>query len=95
MKTKIFTLRDTVAEIYLPTFPMKTEGEAVRAMLNTANNPETQFHTSPEDFVLYEIGTFDDNIGEYSMYVDKKKHGSIEELQSIEKRRKEEKIELK
>jgi len=82
MITKIYTLRDQVAQFYLPTFPMKTEGEAIRAMLETAKNENTQFHNSPADFVLYEIATFDDNTGEYEMYLDKKRLGSIEELQA-------------
>lgn len=83
MKTKIYTLRDEVAQFYLPTFPMKTEGEAIRAMLTTAKNPETQFHSSPADFTLYEIGTFDDNSGQYEMYQDKKRLGSIQDLQAV------------
>ena len=95
MKKQVFSMRDSIAEIYLPPFMMRTIGEATRATLNSSKDPQTYLHQSPNDYVLYQIATFDDLTGEYEMLEDKKKIGSVAEMQAIANYEREDAVNLK
>lgn len=60
MKIKMFTVYDIKAQAYLPPFYMQSTGQAMRVFEDTANDKDHQFGKHPEDYVLYEVGTFDD-----------------------------------
>lgn len=60
MKIKIFTIYDIKAQSYLPPFYMQSTGQAMRAFEDTVNDETTQFSKHPEDFVIFEVGSFDD-----------------------------------
>lgn len=60
---RIFTIYDSKAEAYHQPFYSRTEGEAVRSCEQAANT-EGQFSTYAEDFILFEIGNFDEMTGE-------------------------------
>lgn len=60
MKHEIFTVYDIKTEAYLPPFYMPTKGAAIRAIMDTLDDPNHQFSKHPEDFTLFHIGTFDD-----------------------------------
>ena len=64
MKQKIFTVYDVQAKAHLQPFFLPTEGMAIRTFTDCVNNPEHQFCKHPEDFVLQEIGEFDEESGE-------------------------------
>lgn len=57
---KMYTVFDTKAEIYLPPIYYKATGEALRAFSDTVNSSDHAFHKHPEDYCLFEIGTYDD-----------------------------------
>lgn len=59
----MFGIKDLKAEAFLPIFPSSTVGMAKRVFMEHVNNPESQFNKYPEDFVLFEIGEFDDSTG--------------------------------
>lgn len=59
----IYTVYDSKAEVYLAPFFMRAKGEAIRAFVDMANDSKTQIGAHPEDFTLFEIGTFDDRTG--------------------------------
>lgn len=63
MYLQMFTVYDKKAAAYLQPFFMRSEAEAVRAMMQTANNSDTQFAKTPEDFQLVHVGEFDDLTG--------------------------------
>lgn len=67
MKYKVFTVHDAKAEAYLKPFLMRTKGEAIRAMQDLANDPKHDFSKYSEDYTLFEIGTYDDEQGNYEM----------------------------
>lgn len=73
MNTVTVTVYDTKAKAYLPPQQYRTTLEAMRSFETTCKNPETQFNKYPEDFTLYEIGSFDDQTGELSL-LDSKNH---------------------
>lgn len=61
---KLFTVLDTKANFYRPPFTARSRGEALRSFEEAANDDKTLPGLHPEDFVLYEIGHFDDTKGE-------------------------------
>lgn len=68
MISKVFVIYDSKAEAYLPPFFMKSKGEAIRAVTAVANDGSSNFSKYAADFTLFELGTFDDADGEFSMY---------------------------
>lgn len=63
MELKVFTVRDSKAEIYSPPFYSKTHGEAERNFRELANDQKSMVSKYPQDFDLYFLGTYDDSVG--------------------------------
>jgi len=57
---KIYTILDTKAGAYLPPFYLRSNGEALRAFIDEVLNRDSQLGKHPEDYVLFEVGTFDE-----------------------------------
>lgn len=68
MKTKIFTVYDSKVAAYMAPFFMDTTGRAMRSFEDTANDPSSVINKHPHDFVLFEIGIFDDADATITMY---------------------------
>lgn len=64
---KIFSIYDTKAEAYLQPFFLKTTAIAIREIETAVNNPEHQFGKYPQDYVLFELGTWDEEKGQCEM----------------------------
>lgn len=64
MIIKAFTVYDAKTEAYMRPFFCLRTAEAIRTFSDAANDPESPFHKHPEDYFLYEIGTWDDNLPE-------------------------------
>lgn len=60
---KFYTIYDSKAGFYRPPFHARSKGEAIRMFQQAANDITTQIGLYPEDFCLFEIGTFDDITG--------------------------------
>jgi len=60
MKHKVFSVFDDKAKAYLPPFFLHTSGMAFRAFQDACRDEGHQFCKHPEDYVLFEIGEFDD-----------------------------------
>nr|QJB19012.1 MAG: nonstructural protein [Microvirus sp.] len=65
MIQRVFTVYDSKVGAYLRPFFMTTKGEALRAWTDTVNDKETAFNKHPEDYCLFELGTFDDQVGQF------------------------------
>ncbi len=65
---QVFTCYDCKAEIYLLPFYCQTKGQAIRMFDDSSNDPSHQFFKHPEDFVLFQLGTYDDGIGVFDLY---------------------------
>ena len=63
MNLRIYTIRDSKAEAYLPPFTFRTDGEAIRAFDDSVQKPGTALHDHPEDFFLYKVASFDQDSG--------------------------------
>lgn len=63
METKVYAIRDKKAESFMQPFFATNAALALRTFADHANNPDTIFAKHPFDFVLYEIGLFNDQTG--------------------------------
>lgn len=63
MITKAFSVYDGKAKTFSVPFFKLTVGMALRDFEDLVNHPETMVNRHPEDFVLYEVGNFDDSNG--------------------------------
>lgn len=63
MKQLVFSIYDVKAEVYNPPFCMKTLGLAKRTFQDMATDSKSQISKYPDDYALFEIGTYDDSIG--------------------------------
>lgn len=64
MQTKIFSVFDSKAKAFMAPFTMGTVGMALRSFEEVANNRDHLIGKHPDDFSLYEIGTFDDEFAQ-------------------------------
>lgn len=64
MITKVFCIYDSKAKVFQLPFFMPTIGAAVRAFEDLVMDKSTMVNRHPDDFVLYEIGQYDDSNAE-------------------------------
>jgi len=63
MVTKIYAVYDTKAKLYQQPICLHNSGVACRAFSDLAKQHESPYGNHPEDFQLWEIGTYDDSLG--------------------------------
>lgn len=63
---EIFTVRDKAVGSFLPPFYCRSVGEALRSFTATVNEKDHQFNKYVEDYVLFSLGTFDDQSGTFA-----------------------------
>lgn len=65
MRYKVFSIRDRAADVFGQPFFQNSTGAAIRVFHDAINNkgPDNLYYNHPDDFDLYELGTFDDDIG--------------------------------
>lgn len=65
MLLKVYSIRDTKAEVYNTPFMKKTHGEAERDFTSLVKDEKSMPNQYPEDFDLYHLGIFDDQTGKF------------------------------
>lgn len=60
MQHLLFAILDTKGQFYTPPFTARNVQLAQRSFAETANTPEHPFNKHADDYILYQIGTFDD-----------------------------------
>lgn len=68
MKQQIFSIHDAAAGAYLAPFFMTNGAQAIRAFSVLCNTDDHMFKTSPHDFILFRMGIFDADNGEFEIY---------------------------
>lgn len=63
MLLRAFTVYDSKVDGYLRPFFMQTPAEAMRAFKDTVNDGQSPISKHPEDYTLFEVGTFDESTG--------------------------------
>ena len=74
---KVFAIRDSKAEAYMPPFCMRTLGEMERTLTQMCSQPEHNFNKFAEDFTVFYLGTFDDQSCSYSLLDSPVSHGPL------------------
>lgn len=70
MKLHVIVVRDTAADVYgQPQFVLSV-GAAVRSFGDEVNrsDPNNALFNHPEDFLMFEVGVFDDNTCEFVLH---------------------------
>lgn len=60
MKTNLYVIFDVKAKFYNKPFYLPNTATAIRTFTDLANDMNTDIGKHPEDFILFEIGTYDD-----------------------------------
>ena len=63
MIQKVFSVFDQKAQVYSKPFFCPNEGVATRSLIDVMRSEEHEFSKYAEDFVLFELGQFDDDSG--------------------------------
>ena len=72
MITTVYTVRDVVADVFLPPFTFRSDAEAKRAFEGSIMNTHTPMGQHPKDFALFAVGIWDDQKGEVTPLSEKK-----------------------
>ena len=67
MILKVFSIFDSKTNAFFPPICMKTVGEVERALTGHCNDPEHNFCKYAEDYTLFELGSWNDENGKYSL----------------------------
>lgn len=63
MILQVFSVLDEKAQAFAVPFVLQTRGLATRSFADAAVDPNISISRHPSDYVLYQVGTFDDNSG--------------------------------
>ncbi len=69
MRLRAFSIFDQKAKAYMAPFFYGEVGQATRAFTDMVNKPDHTLGMHPEDYVLFEVGQFDDTTGRLEAYV--------------------------
>ena len=67
MILQIFSIYDTKAESFNPPVYLTSPGLAIRSFSDSVQNPESQFAQHPEDYTLFQIGSWDDQTSKFEL----------------------------
>lgn len=65
---KFFAVKDMKAQLFRAPFAQRSAAEALRGWQIAASKPDTEIHDFPNDFRLYELGSFDDFTGQITQH---------------------------
>lgn len=63
MVIKVYSIRDTKAEYFGTPFFAQSRGVALRMFSDLVNDSRSAISKHPEDYALFEIGNYDDQVG--------------------------------
>lgn len=68
MEHKIYSIFDSAVSAYLQPFCAQTKGHAVRMFSDTVNDESSMFFKHPEDYTLFELGSWTDDDAKYTLH---------------------------
>lgn len=60
MTPYIVAVKDRQLNAFMKPFACQSLGQAIRAFRDEVNNPQSELNKHPEDYELYEVGTWDE-----------------------------------
>lgn len=67
MQTEIYTIYDTKAQIYNKPFHQQNKAVALRTATDLANDPNSEIAKNPEDYIMFYLGTYDDQTAKHDL----------------------------
>lgn len=64
MKLNLYSVYDTKMEIYAPPYIANNDAIGIRHFGDMAKNDNYPYHMHPKDYVLFQVGIWDDHTGE-------------------------------
>ena len=83
MIVNIFSVFDVVAKAYLQPFYSTNKGTAIRALVESMSDPKSVIARYPEQYVLFELGTFDDTDAKFDIYSSPRSVGVCVEFKPV------------
>lgn len=80
MLLKMFSVYDSKVGAYMKPFYLRSAAEAIREMTDAIVEPKCVFYKHPEDYCLFEVGTFDELTGDFNIYEARVSLGSLIEF---------------
>lgn len=68
MILKLFCIYDSKVEVYTNPMCYKTRGESIRSFSDNLAKGESNYALHPEDYVLFEVGTWDCTTCTFDIY---------------------------
>lgn len=65
---KIFTVYDSKAAAYLLPFYSENQQTAIRSFEGAVNDPDHQFNKFPQDFNLFELGSWNQSTAKFKLH---------------------------
>lgn len=62
-KLKLYAVRDAKADAFMALNPGTSTGSVIRSFSDGVQTPDTPFNKHPEDYALFELGTYDEETG--------------------------------
>lgn len=69
MILKIYAVRDSKVEAWLPPFCARHKGEAIRGLEQAVNSEDHPFAKWPNDHAFFELGEYDDSTGQITSHM--------------------------
>lgn len=66
MKVLVFSIRDVKLGSFLQPFFSQNLATATRTIVHTLRDPQSHFRQFPDDFILFHLGEFDDELGSFT-----------------------------
>lgn len=68
MLYKVFAVYDTGVSVWFPPLYMRSIGEAMRWWIDACNDPQCKFSKHPADYILFDLGSFDDSNCKFDLF---------------------------
>ncbi len=70
MKMIVCSVKDRASDAFARPMFVRSSGEAIRSFSDEVNRKadDNQLYTHSDDFDLYELGEFDDNLGKFTLH---------------------------
>lgn len=67
MKMQVYTIFDSKTEAYIQPFFMQTTAQAKREFIDMVNDGKSAFNKHPEDYILFELGSYENVNAKFKM----------------------------
>lgn len=67
-KVSLYSIHDSKVGVYNAPFVQANDNAAIRAFTDEVNNPDSLLNRHPEDFTLFCLGSYDDDVATSTLF---------------------------